>query len=165
MFPRPTRALFALCAALCAASPALAQTPARFPAIPEAQIEAALNNAYCGNTITTISRTVGQIEGWRGYAMLLCDPQNEPAGVFVAWMQTNGRREFVPTSADGVPFRMPSSPTVNDGNQQSQATYFVTRLRNNVAICYFARANSRTAPFTASFCWYVDAQGNVIDRR
>ena len=165
MLHRPTRAILALCAALCIASPVVAQTPERFPAIPEAQIQSHLNNAYCAPTITTVARTVGQIPGWRGYAMLLCDPDNEPAGVFVAWMRTGGRRDFIPAKPDGTPFPMPRDSSINDGDQQALFTIFATRLNGEVLGCTFARHNRLQEPFTSSFCRHLDAQGRTIPNR
>lgn len=144
------------------ALPAAAQT--HFPAIPEAQIEATLGNASCGNTISTIARTVAEIEGWRGFAMRLCDPEAQPAGVFVAWFEQRGERRVVATRADGRPLPTDSRRHI-DGNQQSVVSIFATRIGNRNAGCWFARSDSMMEPWSSSFCGWLDAQGNLIPRR
>ena len=147
------------------ATPAPAQTPARFPAFPEAQIESLLRNATCSNRITTIARTLGETPGWRGFAMLLCSPDNQRDGVFVAWQRRTGRRDFVPARADGQPFVMPDRASVTDGDQQAQVTIFVRGTRAAPQVCWFGRNTRMNEPFAASFCADLDAQGHIIPRR
>jgi len=143
------------------ALPAAAQT--RFPAIPEAQIEERLRNAYCGRNLSTIALTVQRTENWRGFAMRLCGPDYQPAGAFVAWFEQSGERRVVVTDASGRV--LPSHPEqVNDANQQALFTFFATRIGNQRVGCSFARSHIMAEPWSGTFCVPIDAQGNVLNR-
>ncbi len=161
------RSLFlAVLAALALPAAAPAQTPARFPALPEAQIESLLNGAYCAASVSTIARTVARTEGWRGFAMLLCNPDYSRAGVFVAWVEQGGQRRIIPARADGQPFHVPEGGPVNDGDQQSQVSLFALRGPDRQLLgCQIHLSNRLREPWASTFCDHLDAQGNVIRRR
>lgn len=144
------------------ALPAVAQT--RFPAIPESQIEDRLSNAYCANSISTIARTAAEIDGWRGFAMRLCDPDNRPAGVFVAWYEQRGQRRIVATLPDGRPLPTDNRQH-NDSHQQSTVSIFAMRFNNRPAGCWFARSTHMVEPWSSSFCGWLDERGNLLPRR
>lgn len=164
MIDRP-RARLAAALSFVVAAPALAQTPARFPSIPEAQVEATLGNTYCAREITTIARTVAETEGWRGFGVRLCSPDLQPAGAIVAWQRSSGRREFVPTLPDG---RLLPRPTQGDGtqvlgDQQSRAVLFGAPLRNGAFVgCWFSRNDRMNEPFAVAFCYRLDSNGRPL---
>lgn len=153
----------ALLLALALPLSAQAQGQVRFPAVPVAQIEEMVANSYCGRNLSTIARTVARIDGWRGFAMRLCSPDYQPAGVFVAWFEQSGERRIVVTAASGQPLQMVPQP-VNDGHQQAIATLFATQIGNQRVGCHFGRSNWMSEPWSSTFCVPIDAQGRPLNR-
>lgn len=134
------------------ASPALSQVPARFPAIPEADLDRALSNAYCAETVSTISRSLAEYDGWRAYPVRVCSPDYEPREPVVAWYRRQGERVAVVTLPNGTPVLMPEDARVNIGTQQAQGTQFAVRSGNQILGCYIPRFNRRAEPFATAFC-------------
>ncbi|WP_068303863.1 hypothetical protein [Pararhodobacter sp. CCB-MM2] len=150
--PRIKHLAVAISALLALPLAASAQTPARFPTIPEAELEHALRNAYCAETVSTIARSLGEYDGWRGYGVRICSPDYEPREAVVAWYRRQGERVAVVTLPDGRPLPMPEEARYYIGDQQIQATIFGTRSGNQALACYVSRFNRRSEPFATAFC-------------
>lgn len=144
--------------------PVPVQAQVRFPAVPAPQIEEMVANSYCGRNVSTIARTVARIDGWRGFAMRLCSPDYQPAGVFVAWFEQSGERRIVVTQPSGQPLQMVPQP-LNDGNQQAIFTLFSTQIGPQRVGCAFGRSNWLSEPWSSTFCEPIDAQGRPLNRR
>lgn len=158
--PRP---LLAAGLALALSFVTTAQAQERFPAIPDSQLEDLLRNARCADTISGVALTAARTDSWRGFALRLCTPDNQPAGAIVAWYELAGQHRIVATLPDGRPLPM-ANQNFNDGHQQALTTVFAMQFGNRRAGCWFARSNWRSEPWNATFCSWLDANGQIIPR-
>ena len=130
----------------------MAQVPERFPAIPQADVEHAIRNAYCiRNEIGVISRSLTNYSGWTAYGIQLCDEQMNKAGVVVAWFRPGDSTAMV-TLPDGRVLPRPEEPGHPLSGQRGMWTLFAAPMNGGFAGCALARAQLRQDPYTPAFC-------------
>jgi|GEM_PF-5121808 len=122
----------------------------RFPAISEARLQALASNAHCAPTITSVARTAARTATHRGYAIQICNTEDEKEGYVVAWT-ANGSRELVITTPDGRPFPRRAG-NVNDGPQEVQWGVFGIRLQGGLVACGVPFHHHLNEPFSAAHC-------------
>jgi len=122
----------------------------RFPAVPVARLEQLVSHTYCATTITSYARTAAETATHRGYAIQVCNPDNEKEGVVVAWVARRGN-DIIVTRPDGRPFPR-RADTYNIGSQNAQLSIFGMPLRVGPRGCALPRANRFTDPFAVAFC-------------
>jgi len=130
--------------------------PGQFPAVDPARLESLVQSAVCSHTTSRGSRSIGQTDGYHGYAIRLCNPDQQPEGAVVAWVAQRGQGEIIVTNAAGQPYPRRPGGNVNHADSNNQLAIFGLRMSSGPAGCVVARSNWLSDPFGIAFCQAIE---------